>query len=325
MGYVNWNINSVNITHGKETTLAAELKLRTGAVSIISEPSGAKALIDGKEYGTTPVTIIDFKPGMHNVEVSVAGYEIWSEKVDIKPDKENSFKAILHKITGSIFIKSKPPKAKIYLDGEEVGITPVNLSSVAIGKHEIEVRTDGFTSWKSLINIDKGKNKRIKTVLQLNVGSLNIKSSPSNAKVLIDGKEAGVAPVTKTDLKTGIYNVEVMKEGYVDWKEKAEIIPGKEITLKPVLQMKAGSIYMISEPSDATILTNGKISGSTPISITDLKPGTHHIKARMDGYYDWRESVEIVPGKEIELNSYTSILELVHLILIVTHRRQRSL
>ena len=234
-GYVNWNEN-VNIVPGEEITLAAELQLKTGAVSIKSEPSNAKTLIDGKAIGTTPVTITDMKPGIHNVEVSMAGFENWFEKMDIKSDMENSITAILCKITGSTFIKSKPPNAKIYLDGEEVGTTPANLSSVAIGPHEIEVRSVGHTSWKSAININKGKNKKINVVLQKSTGSLSIKSNPSNAEVFVDGNEIGITPVTKTDLKLGTYNVEVMKDGYEIWNEKAEIIPGKEITLKPVLQ-----------------------------------------------------------------------------------------
>ncbi len=301
-GYANWN-NNVNIVPDEEITLAAELQLKTGAVSIKSEPSNARTMVDGKEVGTTPITITDLESGIHNIEVSLAGFENWSEKLDIKSDIENSITATLHKITGSTFIKSKPPNAKIYLDGEEVGTTPASLSSVAIGPHEIEIETEGYTSWKSTININKGKNKKINVVLQKSTGSLCIKSNPSNADVLIDGNEIGITPVTKTDLKLGTHNVEVIKDGYEDWGEIAEIIPGKEITLKPVLQMKAGSISMMSKPSGALIFMNGKNEGTTPNSITDLKPGIHHVEARMDGYYDWRESVEIIPGKEMELSA----------------------
>ncbi|MHC4454153.1 MAG: PEGA domain-containing protein, partial [Planctomycetota bacterium] len=299
-GYVNWN-KSVKIVPGKEVTLSAELQLKTGAVSIKSEPSGAMTLIDDKEAGTTPVTITDMKPGMHNVEISMTGYENWYEKVDIKSDFENSFKAILHKITGSITIKSNPSNANIYLDGEEVGITPVNLSSVAIGLHEIELRIEGYTSWKSSININKGKNKKIKTVLQKNTGSFSIKSNPSNAKVLIDDNEAGMTPVTKTDLKPGTYNIEVMKDGYENWNESIEITPDKEITLKPVLQIQVGAINLKSKPSDAKALINGREVGTTPVSITELKPGPQYLEVRMDGYDDWKESIEIIPGKEMEL------------------------
>jgi hypothetical protein len=301
-GYLSWN-ESVNIVPDEEINLAAKLQLKTGAVSIKSEPSNAITLIDGNEIGTTPVTITDMQPGMHNVEVSMTGYENWYEKVDVKSDKENPITATLRKITGSIVIKSKPPKAKIYLDGEDAGITPANLSSVGIGTHEVEVSTDGYTSWKSSIEINKGKNKKINVVLQKSTGSLCIKSNPSNAKVLINGNEIGATPVTKNDLELGTYNVEVMKDGYENWSEEAEIINDKEITLKPVLQVKDGSISLVSEPSGAIIFMDGKDAGTTPLSIAELKPGSHHVEVRMDGYYDWRESVEIIPGKKVELSA----------------------
>jgi hypothetical protein len=117
--------------------------------------------LDNKEAGKTPITIADLKPGTHSVVVKMEGYENCSENIDVNPNEENSFTAVLRKFTGYIYIKSKPAKAKIYLDGEEVGTTPDTLKTIDIGTHEIEVRTEGHIPWRESINIVKGKNKKI--------------------------------------------------------------------------------------------------------------------------------------------------------------------
>ena len=127
------------------------------------------------------------------------GYEKWIEKIHIKSDEENTITAVLREITGSIDIKSKPPKAIIYLDGEEFGTTPDTIKSIAVGSHEVAISIEGYKSWKKSINISKGKNKDINAILQIINGTLSIMSEPTNAKTLLDGKEVGKTPVTIND------------------------------------------------------------------------------------------------------------------------------
>ncbi|MHC4454154.1 MAG: PEGA domain-containing protein, partial [Planctomycetota bacterium] len=86
----------------------------------------------------------------------------------------------------------------------------------------------------------------INAVLLLNTGSVIIKSDPVDAKALIDGNEVGNTPVTITDLKPGMQTVEIKMEGYENWSESVEIIPGNEIVIAAALQMKTGSVCINS-------------------------------------------------------------------------------
>ena len=165
---------------------------------------------------------------------------------------------------------------------------------------------DGYDDWRESLDIIPGKEMPLIASLQMKAGSTSIISNPSNAKALVDGKEAGTTPITKTGLKPGTHNVEVLKNGYDSWKEEVDIMPGKEIELTAILQMKAGAISIKSNPSDAMVLIDGKKIGNTPIS-SDLIPGIHNVDVRMDGYNDWKESVDVMPDKEIEL---TAILQM---------------
>ncbi|MCP4411796.1 MAG: PEGA domain-containing protein, partial [Gammaproteobacteria bacterium] len=287
--------------------LTTELQILPGSVNIQSEPSDAIVLLANIEAGKTPVTIADLAPGIHSVIVKMEGYENWSENIDIQPNEEYSFTAALRKFTGSISIKSNPPKAKIYLDSEEVGTTPVTLKAIDIGQHEIEIMAEGYSTWIKAIDIKKGKNKKINVVLQKDTGSVIIKSEPSNAKVLIGGNEMGNTPVTISDLKPGMHTVEIMMEGYESWSESLEVIADKETVIAAKLQIKTGAVHINSKPPNAKTIIDGKVVGNTPITISDLKPGTYNAEIMIDGYVNWKESVDVIANKEVAIDAELQI------------------
>lgn len=51
-------------------------------IRIDSTPQGADVEIDGMFYGNTPLEF-SFSEGVHEVRISLAGYEAWSKRVNI--------------------------------------------------------------------------------------------------------------------------------------------------------------------------------------------------------------------------------------------------
>ena len=96
----------------RELTITANLQMKTGLINVNSNPSEAAIHIDGKHIGNTPDTIINLTPGMHLVEVKKKGYEIWSESVEVKGDKENRLSVTLLELTDSVNISSIPSEVK---------------------------------------------------------------------------------------------------------------------------------------------------------------------------------------------------------------------
>ena len=315
-GYADWK-ESVDIIPGKEIDITAilqmevgitaELHMKGGRLNINSEPSNAMIFIGGKEEGATPKILTDIKPGKHIVEVRMEGYAEWVKKINIKKGKEIILNAVLQSITGTVNLESEPTEAMVLLDGEDVGMSPQIMTGVKTGKHEVEVRMDGYIPWMKMIKIKAGSEYALTAVLQRRRGSLMVISSPSNAMVCIQDKKIGKTPRTIAELIPGNYTVEVKHDEYLTWSEKVEIVSDKETTLKAVLQAKPGSISIKSKPSDARILIDGNEVGTTPETIKDLSPGTRMVDISMDGYADWKESVDIIPGKEIDI---TAILQM---------------
>jgi len=306
-GYDVWS-ESIDVEADKEMNLTAELQIKTTSISIKSKPSKANIYIDGNDAGITPGIIKSVSPGTHKIEVKMDGYEVWSESTDVKADKEMNLTATLQAKSGSINIKSEPAKARIYLDDEEVGTTPDTLKSVAPGKHEIEVRMDGYDVWNKKLDVEAGKETVLKAALQMKVGSINVKSDPANATIFLDGKNVGITPETiyifaLSDLKPEKHTVEVRMDGYEVWSEVVDVVADKEKFLTAKLQMRAGSISIKSEPAKATILLDNKSVGTTPKTITDLKPGEYNIEVKMEGYEDWSENVKLDIGKNKALTA----------------------
>jgi hypothetical protein len=73
------------IQGGVQTSQYVELAgtAATGALEIVSQPAGARILIDGQSRGTSPATIRDLSPGDHTVVLELRGRKV-SQTVKIQ-------------------------------------------------------------------------------------------------------------------------------------------------------------------------------------------------------------------------------------------------
>jgi hypothetical protein len=301
-GYEAWS-ETIDFEPGVELSVMAELQMKAGSVSISSEPPNAIILIDTKNVGATPKTLTGIVPGKHHVEIRMDGYETWSESVEVKSDNENAVIATLNAITGSISVESNPLEASIFLDGKNVGTTPEAIKSVAIGIHEIEVRKTEFAEWKKKVNIKKGKEVALNAVLRPITGTVRLESEPTGAMIFIDGENIGNTPKVMTGICPGKHEVEISLDGYDPYVQKIKIKVGKESALTATLQRKKGSLVLNSDPSNATIYIQGKKSGRTPKTITELNSGNYTVDVMLNEYQKWSENADIVPGEETTINA----------------------
>ena len=59
---------------GETTTLALTLELRTGTVSVVSEPAGAAVLLGGRRIATTPASELKLPAGRHTFDLVLEGH-----------------------------------------------------------------------------------------------------------------------------------------------------------------------------------------------------------------------------------------------------------
>jgi hypothetical protein len=56
-----------------------------GSIQVLSRPSGAQVLLDGRSVGRTPLAIADVGAGAHDVRLELPGFRRWATSVQVKP------------------------------------------------------------------------------------------------------------------------------------------------------------------------------------------------------------------------------------------------
>ncbi|MDD2752128.1 MAG: PEGA domain-containing protein [Candidatus Omnitrophica bacterium] len=65
---------------------------------------------------------------------------------------------------------------------------------------------------------------------------------------------------------------------------------------------KTGLVVVKTQPSGASVyLDNTLLNDKTPLTITELLPGTHHLKIELEKHYSWASNVAVEAGKAMRL------------------------
>lgn len=115
---------------------------------------------------------------------------------------------------GELVVQSRPVSARVSVDGEERGVTPITIALPA-GAHVLEVQIGKSEPRVIPLTIQSGVQTAQYVELQ-NVpttGGLDIRSDPPGARITIDGQSRGATPLTLRDLPPGDHNVVLEANG----------------------------------------------------------------------------------------------------------------
>ncbi len=165
--------------------------------------------------------------------------------------------------TGALQVSSTP-KATIFIDAEQIGVTPFFTDKIESGEHTIklvpETTIDNLTTWEGKVNLAPGIVTAIDRTLgptesessgyivslekisNRNAASLAVISIPDGAVVNINGEPKGFAPSLDEDLTPGNYQVAVSSAGYEEKNITAQIVAGYKLTVSVKLAQKIEGI-----------------------------------------------------------------------------------
>jgi hypothetical protein len=132
-------------------------------------------------------------------------------------------------------------------------------------------------------------------------GELVVTSRPEGARVTIDGEDRGATPLT-VRLDAGAYVVEVQSGTAEPRVIPVQIRAGVQTAQYVELQGVAltGSLAIRSEPSGARVTIDGRVRGTTPMTVSGLSPGDHTV-ALEGGGRQVQQAVRIEAGITAEL------------------------
>ncbi|MEA3313781.1 MAG: PEGA domain-containing protein [Caldisericota bacterium] len=218
--------------------IIANLSHTTFTLEITSYPTEAEVYVDGAKKGFTPIKLEDILYGKHFIEVRKENFTTWSKEIDVEEYKILQIDAELLAQYCAIDIVSDPEGAKVYLNNEEQGITPIKIKNIDPGKYKLSIKKDGYTPYEEEIETIKGETTNRKITLKKADTFLTIDSVPTGANLYINNVLVGTTPHTAIDIEPNIYEVRVEKDGYLPFSTTVEVEKGKEISLLfPLLKL----------------------------------------------------------------------------------------
>jgi hypothetical protein len=290
---------------------------QSGFFSINSVPSGADCYFDGAWQGETPVVVEVSTTGnpSHSIRLTLEGYQEWTSSYSGNPGPGQTIPitATLTAVpqSGSIQVSSNPTGATAIVDSIWSGTTPHTFGNLAVGTHTVQVYLTGYQTYNTPITVQQGQTVPVFAELSpaQTIGSLSITSSPSGASVYVDGSYRGVTPATVGNLQAGNHNAQLVKAGYKDWNAQVTIYTGQTTYLSPTLtpdpQPMYATVSLVSNPSGASVYSNGVYKGKTipgtPLVSTQVVPGTYTLLLTKSGYQDYTTIGAVVAGKNYDI------------------------
>lgn len=233
------NPERVAAAQRKLATLAA----RIGHLAIASEPEGATVRIDGADVGTAPLDDVRLKQGTHFVEASLRGHLPDRRVVAVEGGKRATVTLTLAPTTsglGQIWVRSPLPAAEVWLDGRQVGSTPLSSSlPVAAGTHRVELRRDGYFPAEREVQVQAGAIAEVALrptpdEAASTRGTLALVAEEDDLLVTVDGARHGIydGPIA---LPPGPHEITVERGGFEPAVLRVNIEPGETTERRALL------------------------------------------------------------------------------------------
>jgi len=204
----------------------AELVSNTAQLKVSSDPDGAVVSINGVTVGKTPVTVEEVQAGEAEIRISKRGYKTFVAPMKFEATKPYNVDAVLEALPSGLSVLSTPEGAQVLIDRMPAGVTPLNLSDLKDGPHEITVSLDGYDSKTKTIYLEPDINDSVEFTLEKNSGTLVLDTEPAGVQIYVDGKllmtteskggsDSLSQPVRITLRSDKEHVLQLVREGYV--------------------------------------------------------------------------------------------------------------
>jgi formylglycine-generating enzyme required for sulfatase activity len=184
--------------------------------------------------------------------------------------------------------------ATVYLDGNEIGVTPLSAREVDAGLRQLVITAEHFQDLESQLEIEgMGILQTLNLPLVPGWAEVTIDTLPPHALVSIDGAPRGETPLN-LKLAAGTYALHITAERYKPWQTQLEVQALTPPVLGTIqLQPADGTLALTTTPPGANVTVGGVFVGQTPIDIP-LEPDTDHtLQVSKAGYENSERTVRV--------------------------------
>ncbi len=212
-----------------------------------------------------------FFPLEHKFRVSAKKRQILHLKMKQLPGR------LMIKAHQSGVTQSNIVGARVYIDGHEVGKTPIKNLEIKPGPGRLEIRASNYQDLQTDIKVHGcGKLQEYNMALLPGWSDVTVSSVPQGATLQIDGRSMGNTPL-RIQLAAGTYLLEISADFYKTREHRLVVKPNEPQEIKDIrLQPADGKLAIKTKPAGANVMIGGTFIGQTPLVI-DLSPNQEHI------------------------------------------------
>jgi hypothetical protein len=278
--------------------------VKPATLSITSQPSHAEVTLitsRGKKIGKTPLVKDNLYPEKVSVEVLAEGYEMERRDITLREAGKSEEFFSLKKLP-SIVIRSVPVSARVYVNDEYKGVSPLTIYGINGSKVRVNLKNGYFNEWQKDVEFNTTEDQEITATLTSKSAQMAINSNPSGAQILLrinDKTFAGTTPFLGI-LHCGEYEMTLKHPQCKDFPDHVILEEGG--TSKTFeLSYKTGTLEITGQPKGSTVLINGQITPYSEKGV-ELPVNNYEVEINHSGYMKKKSTVPIEPEQVYSLN-----------------------
>lgn len=250
----------------------------TGDQAILSQ---ATIYIDNGNSPDALKSSKQLKSGQHKVHIIHPKYKPYERMVTITDDETTTLGVNMDANFSTVTLKVDA-EAEIYVNNERKGVRTWT-GDLEAGTYIMETRMKchrTITDQKVITENMTGEVIELGVPIPIN-GTLMVSSTPSMAKLYIDGKEVGETPKRINSILIGEHTIRIEKQGCAPVNRTVTIEEGKTYTMDEKLDT-GRSVVVKTDRSGDKIYVDGGYVGETPRE-TALGFGQHTVRVVRNG------------------------------------------
>lgn len=146
----------------------------TGSLTVGSNPEGASVWVNDDELGVTPLVISDLELGSYTVRFEMKGFQTDDLTAELTEESPQArLEVDLEKVAppkptrATLQVQSEPAGARVTIDGQDIGSTPIQRYRVRPGNQRIlRLELEGFQPWEQAVSLKAGVAQSIAATLE---------------------------------------------------------------------------------------------------------------------------------------------------------------
>jgi hypothetical protein len=265
----------------RRVTTAAPAPPSVGSIRVSSDPAGADVRVDGAAAGRAPMAL-QLPGGRHVVELASGGQRR-TITVDVKPGETSSLVVGLSSATaatGQLRVTTTPAGARVFVDGQPRGTSPILVGDLEPGEHDVRVEGRARSVRQSVV-VEAGTTAAL--LLPLPGGDapapgwLSV-ASPEELQIYSEGELLGTSRSARIMVPAGRYELDLVNEELgVRTTQEASVSAGRTATVEVALPT---SRVDLNATPWAEVWVDGARVGETPLAGVPVTVGRHTVTFR---------------------------------------------